>query len=472
MSAMSESAELQAQTVPIGAIIALSLGALDFGLETSIVLPALPVLGRHYGASLASLGWFATSFPVVAVAAVPLLGRLGDLVGKRRVLLWALVALAAGSLVCAVAKSIGVAIAGRAIQGAGAAVPPLGLGIARDTFPRDRVPQAIGVLVAGATFGGAIGFLFSGFLVDQFSAAAIFWFLFGFAVLLLLATVGCVAESPQRTEGYVDVAGALLLSGGLIALLLAISEGNRWGWSSGRIIGLFASAAIMLTSFAAVERRVSEPIVDFAVVIRRPFANANLCVLLFGFAFFLGPYVIPQIAASPAASGYGFSLSTTEIGLLLTPTCVVGIAAGWAAGQLVDRVGPRALVSVGALVGVASYVSLALIHGSVAALATGSAGTGISWGLILTGVYSVVMQGVAPDTSGVAAAATVTTRIIGTAVGTQAAFAVIAAAGTEGSFPAESGFTRVFLMGAIGAAATVVAAAFLPGRRCTGRSSP
>jgi MFS family permease len=445
--------------------VVLSLGALDFGLETSIVLPALPALARHYDASLAGVGWFATAFQLVAVAAVPLLGRLSDLIGKRRVLLVALMAFATGSLFCAFTSSIGVAIAGRAIQGAGAAVAPLGLGIARDTLPRDRLARAIGVLVGGATFGGAIGFLLSGILVDHFSPAAIFWFLFAFAVLLLVATGTCVPESPQRAGGYVDVAGALLVSAGLVALLLAISQGNSWGWFSGRIIGLFIAAAITLTVFAVVERRLSQPLVDLALVVRRPFGNANLCAFLFGFAFFLAVYVIPQIAARPQANGYGLGLSTTKIGLLLTPSCVVAFAAGWVGGRLVTRVGPRALVAVGSGVGVAAYLWLALAHGSVASLVAGSAGTGISWGLVLTGVYAVVMRRVTPDTSGVAAGVIVTMRITGTAVGVQVVFAVIAGAGLVGSFPAEAGVTRAFVIGALGAAATLAAAAFLPGRR-------
>jgi len=471
MSTISRAAEPLVRVRPVGSTVVLALGALDFGLETSIVLPALPALARHYGASLVGVGWFATAFPVVPVAAVPLLGRLGDLVGKRGALLVALMAFATGSVVCAITSSIGVAIAGRAIQGVGAAVAPLGLGIVRDTLPRDDVPRAIGALVGAATFGGAIGFLLSGVLVDEFSSPAIFWFLFGFAVLLLVATVVCVRESPERAPGHVDVAGALLGSAGLVALLLAISQGNRWGWSSGRIVGLFVVAAAMLTLFAVVEARVSQPLVDLALVVRRPGANANLCALLFGFAFFLAVYVIPQIAARPVGAADGLGLSTTQIGLLLTPACVVAFAAGWAAGRLVALVGPRALVAGGSAVGVAAYVSLALAHSSVGALVAGSSATGISWGLILTGVYAVVMRSVAPDASGVAAAVVVTARITGTAVGVQAVFAVIAGAGVVGSLPAAAGFTRAFMLGAIGAAATLVASAFLPGPEAVPRTA-
>jgi MFS family permease len=464
MSTISHAAEPRAVIAPFRSIVVLGLAAFDFSLEASIVLPALPALQRHYGASLIEIGWFATAFALVGVAAVPLLGRLGDLVGKRRVLLLALLTFATGSLLCAMTSSIGAAIAGRAIQGVGAAAPPLGLAIARDTLPRERLPQAIGLLVSVGTLGGALGFLVSGVLVDQFSSAAIFWVLFVFAVLVFVATLAWVQESPARVAGYVDVAGALLVSAGLLALLLVISKGSDWGWSSGRIVGLFIAAAVLLALFTAVEGHVPKPLIDLTLVTRRPLASANLCMLLFGFAFFLGAYVIPQIAASPRGSGYGLALSTTEIGLLLMPTCLACAAGGWMAGRLLDRVGPRGLVLAGSAVGLATFLFLALEHDNVAALATGNAGAGFSWGLILTGLYALVMLSVGPDTSGVAAAVNGTMRSTGTAIGAQAAFALIAAAGVVGSVSADAGFTRAFLMGAIGAAATLVAGAFLPGR--------
>jgi len=456
--------ETPRRRVRFGAIVALSLGALDLGLEQSIVLPALPALAQHYGASLIEIGWFASVFFIAAVAAVPLLGRLGDLHGQRRVLFLALIAFATGSLLCATTSSIDVAIAGRAIQGVGSAVGPLALGIARDTLPRDRLPQAIGAIVGAASMGGALGFLLSGLLSDQFSPAAIFWFLCAFAVVLLVATAVFVPAS-SHAQGQLDLAGSLLLPAGLVALALAISKGSNWGWSSSRTAGLAVVAAFLLAFFAIVELRAPHPLVDVAVVARRPFRNANVCALLFGFAFFIALVVIPQIGAMPEASGYGLALSTTEIGLLLTPTGVAALAAGWAGGRIVDLVGPRMLVASGSVVAGAAYLALTVFHRSVAALATGSAAIGISWGLILTGIYYAVMRSVAPDSAGVGAAVTVTMRNIGVAIGAQAAFAVITGVGLTGRFPSESGFTRAFAMGAIGAGAMLIAAAFLPGKR-------
>jgi predicted MFS family arabinose efflux permease len=194
-----------------------------------------------------------------------------------------------------------------------------------------------------------------------------------------------------------------------------------------------------------------------------------VCAFAFGFAFFVAAFVIPQIAGAPEVSGYGLGFTTTQIGLVLAPAGLAALAAGWAGGRLVDRVGPRALVASGSLCGIASYVSLALAHDTAAALAAGSTVLGLAWGLILTGIYPVVIRGVGTDKSGVAPAVVLTMRNTGVSIGTQGAFAFITGAGLAGRFPAEAGFTRAFVMAAVGAAVALLASAFIPGRAPAGR---
>jgi MFS family permease len=445
-----------------GGLFVLTLGALDFGLEQSIILPALPDLADHYGASLVGVAWLGTAFLLTSIVAVPLVSRLGDLFGKRRMLLASLSAFAVGSLICALTRSIEPAIAGRAMQGVGAAVGPLTLGLARDTVAPHRLPRGIGGVVGAANVGGGIGFLLSGLLVDRFSAATVFWFLFVLAVALAIAVAVLVVESPVRSPVRLDVAGSTILGVGLAALLLAISKGPAWGWTSAAIVGLFAAAAVLLTAFALVEHRVPQPLVDMRLVVRKPFAHANLNSFLFGFAFFVAVFVIPQIAAAPEDSGYGFGLSTTEIGFLLAPTSIAGLAGAWAGGRLVDGVGPRLLVATGSLLGIGGYLALAFAHGTPFTLSVESAALGLAWGLILTGIYSVVIRGAGEDETGVAVAVTVVFRNTAVAMGVTVAFVIIAEAGAD-----EAGYTSAFLVAAAGAALGMVAAALLPGRRPT-----
>lgn len=442
----------------------LGLGALDFGLEQSIVIPALPELAQHYDASVIGVGWLVTGFTLASIVAVPLFGRLGDLFGKRLMLLVSLGAFAVGSLICALTESIELAIAGRIIQGLGAAVGPLTYALARDNVPPELLTRAIGAVVGAAMAGGAIGFLLSGFVVDRFSAPAVFWFLFGLAAFVAVAALALVNESSVRARVPIDFAGAALLSLALVALLLAISKGSAWGWTSGRIVSLFAASFVLLAVFVLVERRVRQPLVDLTLVVRRPFLNANVCVVAFGFSFFIAVFLVPQIAAAPEETGYGSGLSTMEIGFVLAPTGFIALLGGWAGGHVVDRIGPRALVALGAAAGSVGYVSLTLAHDTPVSLAIGSALVGLAWGLILTGIYPIVIRGASTDKTAVALAVNVVIRNTSVSVGAQVAFAIVAAAAVVSGFPAESGFENAFLVAAGGTLVAFLASALLPGR--------
>ena len=345
------------------------------------------------------------------------------------------------------------------------AVGPLTLAIARDIVSPEQLPRAIGAVVGAASAGVTIGLLLSGFLVDRVSVTAIFWFLFVLAAVLMLATLALVPESPVQASVRIDVVGAVFLSLGMTALLLAISKGNDWGWSSARILVLFVAAFVSLTVFVMVERRVREPLIDLRLVVEPPFANANICAFAFGLAFYLAGVVVPIMAALPDESDYGLGYSTTRIGLVLLPSGLASIVSARASGRLVDRVGLRVLAISGSLFGIVAYVWFAAAHSTAVALAFGSAMLGVAWGLVLTSIYTFVIRSASTDKTGVAVAVNVVMRNIALAVGVQVAFAIITGCRIDRRFPAESGFTRVFLMGLVGACVTLLASATLmPGR--------
>jgi MFS family permease len=452
------------RSVSFGTIVVLALGALDFGLEGSLIIPALPRFAELYDASITGVAWLATGFLISGVVAVPLFGRLADLYGKRLLLLVALAAFFAGSLICAVTHSIELAIAGRVVQGLGTAVGPLTFGLARDLLPPAVLPRAVGGIIGAASVGAAIGLVFSGILADSFSPATIFWFLAVFSATLAVAVAAVVPETPVRARVRLDVAGAGLLVIGLFALMLGVSQGNKWGWSSPAVIALFAGSAVFFAVFIVVERRVSQPLVDLALVVARPFANANLCAFAIGYSFYLATFVIPLLAAAPPESGYGQGLSTTEIGLLLMPTALASLLAGWVGGRALDRLGPRVLVATAATIGILAYISLALAHGSWLQLTIPVGVLGLSIGLGLTAVYPIALRSSDLDKTAVAVSITANMRNTAIAVGTQVAYAILLGAGFVGPFLDEVGFTRTFVMGAIVAGLALVAAAFLPGR--------
>jgi MFS family permease len=443
----------------------LVVGALDLGLEQFMVIPVLPAVQQTYSASLTSATWLVTGFLLAAVTAAPIVGRLGDMYGKRRLLLVSVGAFAVGSLVCALAESMAALIAGRVVQGMGAALGPLAIGLARDRVSPERAPVLIGLLVAAAGIGGAIGLLLGGVLVETFSVDAVFWFMFAFAVGVFLAVLVLVPETPVRESVRPDWAGGLLLAAALGTGLLAISQGNAWGWGSARFVILMVVTAVVLPAFVAVERRVSAPLVDMRLMARRPAWSANVAAFAMGFALFIAGVMITQIASLPAESGYGFGLTFAEIGLVLLPGALALIAGAWVSGSLVRRIGARALVRAGALAAALGYAWLALDHGSVGSVVAANVPLGFGIGLAFAAITNLMAHAVSELRTAVFVATTLVCRAAGAALGAQVAAAIVIGAGiVEPGFPADSGFTGAFVLGLAAALVALGAAAAIPSR--------
>lgn len=462
MSVAATAARPAERSLSRAGLAVMAIGSLDLGLEQSLILPALPALARHYHASLIATSWLAIGFLVSTVVAIPLLARLGDLFGRRRLLLVALSAFTVGGVICALADSIELVIAGRVIQGCGAGAGALMLGLLRDAVEPGRLNRSLGIVIGGVSAGGAVGSILSGLLVDHISPQAIFWFLAALSLALIAGALAFIPESPARARVQIDALGAVLLGSGLAALLLAISKGNGWHWTSASVLGLFAAAAVLLVAFALTESRVQQPLVDLAFVAKRPFANANVCAFAAGYSIFVVLIVVPQLVAMPEASGYGFGYSTTKTGLLFVPMAVVAMVFSWVAGHVVDQVGPRALMAGGSAVGIAAYVFAAFAHDNAGEVAILSALVGVTFGVAFPAIAAVVIRSPSNDKTSIALGINGVIRTTGTAVAAAAAAALITGAGLVGPFPAEDGFTRAFVMGAIACAFGLVAASLLP----------
>ena len=284
-------------------LLPLAGAALAYSLAQTMVIPALPELQQEFHAGPADATWLLTAFLLTSSIATPLLGRLGDMHGKEHWLLISLAIFGVGSLVAAVAGSLTVMIAGRAIQGAGGAIFPLAIGIIRDEFPRDRVAPAIGTVSAMFGIGGGSGLVLAGIFVDHGSISWIFWLSVATTALAALATWLWVPESPVRVRARIDWVGGALLSMTLLALLLPISEGNTWGWTSPRVLGLFAAAAVFAVLWARWELRVVDPLVDLALMRQRPVWTTNVAACAIGFAMFGSFVLVPQFVQTPARGG-------------------------------------------------------------------------------------------------------------------------------------------------------------------------
>jgi len=446
-------------------LLPLAGAALAYSLAQTMVIPALPELQQEFHAGPADATWLLTAFLLTSSIATPLLGRLGDMHGKEHWLLISLAIFGVGSLVAAVAGSLTVMIAGRAIQGAGGAIFPLAIGIIRDEFPRERVAPAIGTVSAMFGIGGGSGLVLAGLFVDHGSISWIFWLSVVTTALAALATWLWVPESPVRVRARIDWVGGALLSLTLLALLLPISEGNTWGWTSGRVLALFAAAAVFAVLWARWELRVTDPLVNLALMRERPVWTTNVAACAIGFAMFGSFVLVPQFVQTPARAGYGFGASVTESGLFLLPSALLMLFAGPLSGRLGGRYGSRVPLALGATSSGLSYAWLAAFHGERIDIYLSSVLLGLGVGLALAAMANLVVEAVPPDVTGVASAINAIMRTIGGAVGAQVAAAIVSGALSDGAeFPSESGFTGAFTMSALASAVALLVCFAIPSR--------
>src|SRR3954467_6463997 len=320
-------------------LMILALAGLAFSLAQTTVIPALGDLKTRLGTDETGAAWTLTGYLLAAAVATPVAGRLGDMFGKRRLLVISLGVFGLGSPLAPLGPSLDVVGAGRVLQGAGGGIFPLCFGIIRDEFPREKVAGSIGLISAIFGIGGGAGLILGGVITDHASYHWIFWLGAITAVLAAVATELFVPESPVRTPGKVDFRGAFVLALGLTAPLLAIARANEWGWGGARTLGLFAIGVVILAAWVRLQRRTAEPLVDIEMLRRPPVLMTNVATLLVGFGMFGSFILIPQLAEAPTSTGYGFGLTATGAGLLMLPGALVMLVAGALSGVLGTRYG-------------------------------------------------------------------------------------------------------------------------------------
>jgi MFS family permease len=290
VSAAAATPERQHHNVTLAVLVT---GALAYALSQTMIAPALPRIQAELDTTTTLVTFALTGYLLTASIATPIVGRLGDMFGKERLLVITLSIFGLGSLVCALSHSIEMLIAGRAIQGVGGAIFPLSFGIIRDEFPRERVGAGIGLISATFGVGGGAGLVLSGVIVDHLDYTWIFWLSLVVIVGAIIATHLFVPESPIKTPARIDWGGAALMSFGLSAVLLAVSEGNSWGWGSTRVIALLAGGAVVLAIWARYELRVPQPLVDMRMMRLRGVWTTNLTALMVGFGMFGSFLLVP-----------------------------------------------------------------------------------------------------------------------------------------------------------------------------------
>jgi len=439
-------------------VLYLSLGGLSFAVLQSLVAPALGSIGRDLGVTTSAASWVLTAYLLAAAVLTPVLGRLGDMVGKRRVLIVVLVLLLVGTVIAAVAPNLTVLVVGRVLQGAAGAVMPLSIGIVRDELPEERVSVTIGLLSAIFGIGAGVGIVAAGPIVQHLSWHWLFWLPAVLVVVALLGAVFGMEESPVRRPGRLDVAGTAVLSVALVSLLLAVGEGSDWGWSSAPTLGLLTLGVLALVAFVLVELRVAEPLVDVRLFTVRGVWTAHLVALAFGFAMFGTFLLVPTLLQLPAQLGYGFGKDVTQAGLYLLPTVLAMVVAGPVAGILVRRVGPKVPMVVGGVAVIAAFVVPAVSHAHLWQVVLSGVLTGVGIGMALAACSNAIIESVPATQTGEAISANTVVRTIGSSIGTAVIAAVITSHSTAQGLPADSAFTIGFWAAAgVGVLALVAA---------------
>jgi EmrB/QacA subfamily drug resistance transporter len=446
----------------------LALGGVAFALLQSLVAPALPEIQRSLHTTESAVSWVLTAYLLSAAVATPIGGRLGDMFGKERMLLIVLSALAAGTLLAALATSIGVLVAARVIQGIGGAVFPLAFGIIRDEFPRERVAGSIGIISALLGIGGGLGVVLAGVIVDNLSYHWLFWFPMAGVVISALATYLFIPESPIKAPGRINWTGAILMSAGLAAVLLAISDGQSWGWTSAKTVGLLAAGLVLLVGWVRAETVAREPLVDMQMMRLKPVWTTNLVGALLGVGMYSSFILVPQLVQLPSSTGFGFGASVSESGLLVLPSAVLMLLGGAAAGPLEARFGSRPLLIAGTVSSFASFVLLALAHATRLEIVASQALLGLGIGLAFASMANLIVQNVSQHQTGVATGMNAVMRSLGGAIGGQIAAAILVNHVVRGA-PTESGFTVAFLFCAAALLIAIVTATMIPTRAALAR---
>jgi EmrB/QacA subfamily drug resistance transporter len=438
----------------------LALGGIAYALLQSLVVPALPQIQASLHTSESSVGWILTAFLLSASVATPIIGRLGDMYGKERLLMLVLLMLAFGTLISAIASSLWLMVLGRVIQGAGGGIFPLAFSIIRDEFPNERVPGAIGLVSSLLGIGGGAGVVLAGVVTQNLSYHWLFWFPLAAILITAYLTWRYIPESPVKTPAHVNYRAAALMTAGISGVLLAITQTSTWGWGSPKTLGLLVVGVVLVAAWVREELRSREPLVDMRMMAIRGVWTTNAVAFLIGVGMYSSFILLPELVQEPSSAG-GFGASVTSAGLFLLPATIAIVVVGQMAGVLERRIGSRGSLIGGALFALVSYALLVVDRSQQAEIYVAAGLLGIGIGLSFSAMANLIVQNVRQEQTGVATGMNAVTRTLGGAFGGQLAATLLASNLGAGGIPTSSGFTLSFLMclialvGALGLAVAV-----------------
>ncbi len=466
---MSQSPARDLHPRPGVLLAALTLAMLAFSVVQTSIVPILPQLAVQFSTSTTNIAWMMTGNLLAAAVFTPLLGRIGDLRGRKPMLLVSIAGVVLGSLLAVLGGSYPLVLIGRVLMGLGGGVLPLSIAIVRDELPREKVTGGVALVSASLGVGSGLGLIATGFVMEHGGYKDVFAMGLGLAALAFVAVLFAVRKDPvvDRTGGA-DPLGALLLAGWLITLLLAVSEGTAWGWGSASIVALFAYTVVLLAAWILVELRMSHPLVDVRMLAKPVVAVTNFSAMLIGFAMYASFALLSDFTQTPSAVGYGFGATVLHAGILLLPSAVGSFLGAPIGARMIGKSGPKLPLVLGGLLAGLALLSLAPWHGAQLNVYVASGVMGLGIGLAYAAMPALINSAVPVEQSGVANGMNAVLRTVGGAVGTAVATAILTGslipqqllAGTAlagHALPTESAYRDAFVVaGILGLAAAIV----------------
>jgi len=437
--------------VPRLLLPALSFVVMLVAVLQTLVVPVLSGIGEQLGASTSAVGWVVTANLLAAAVMTPILGRLGDVHGKRPVLLAILLIMVIGSLLAAATSSLLLLIVGRVLQGASYGLFPLGIAVLRDALPAERLTSAMAIVSGTLGVGGGFGLVLTGVLTSGHSDYhRIFWLAAAVSVIGLALAWWVVPSAEHAAGGSVDWSGGAVLGVSLILLLLPLSQAHLWGWGSVATIGCFLGFGVVFPAWVLMERRITIPLVAPTMLVNRPVLVTNLAGLCVGMAMFISFLGVSTFVQAPTAlAGYGFTASVLAASVVyLLPGALVGVLVSPLAGRLVRRAGGRITLVLALALCTAGFALLTLLHTATWQVIVGAVlvNSGVSVGY--AAMPALLVAEVAAEDTGVANSVNSIARAVGSAIASAVVVTLLASELLPGGgLPTEGVFTTIFGIG-------------------------
>lgn len=448
-----------------GIIAVAGFSCLVVALQQTLVVPAVPVLPGLLGVSPVAVSWLVTATLLTGAVATPIIARLSDMFGRKRMLVVSMVFVLIGSVIAPLG-GLGTLITGRALQGLGTALVPVAMAQMRDSLPARRVSSSLAILSATLGVGGGIGIPLGGLILDAFGWQSLFWA----SALLSTASIAAIAlvmpTAHAQHRGRFDLIGAILLTVGLSALLVAVSQGNIWGWGSAATLISFAVAIVVLLAWGRQQLVTNDPIVDLRTTASAPLLFTNLASLVFGVLMFANLLLTTEELQQPAAAG-GFGWSAAAAGLAMLPNAAAMFGVAPLTAWIADQWGPRLVLALGGLVTAIGYFLRMIASPSGAMVIVWATVIGIGVGIGYAALPMLIVRYAPGSQIGEANGVNALVRAIGTSIASAgvAAIGSIMAVSVAGSpVPSVAAFATISVIAGIGGLATVVCAVLARGK--------